>query len=106
MIALPLHLAYDGHRLYLGVSRPGHGRQPWYLITTADQAWRIILANARRWPIEMSLRCSKTELALAFESPRLIAGEVSGSSACSLPPGLTRSYSRGLPTRTAPDAAG
>lgn len=76
VIALPVHLPQDERQLYLVVSRPGPGRKPWYLITTepiltADQAWRIILAYARRWQIEMSLRFSKTEL--AFESPRLMA---------------------------------
>ena len=78
VIALPVHLPEDDRQLYLVASRPGVGRKPWYLITTepittADQAWRIILAYARRWQIEMSLRFSKTEL--AFESPRLIAWE-------------------------------
>ncbi len=76
VIALPVRLPQDERLLYLVVSRPGYGRKPWYLITTepihtAEQAWRIILAYARRWQIEMSLRFSKTEL--AFESPRLIA---------------------------------
>jgi hypothetical protein len=78
VIALPIYLPQDDRQLYLVVSRPGHGRKPWYLITTepiatAQQAWRIILAYARRWQIEMSLRFSKTEL--AFESPRVIAWE-------------------------------
>ena len=60
------------------VSRPGYGRKPWYLITTepvptAEQAWQIVFAYARRWQIEMSLRFTKSEM--AFESPRLIKWE-------------------------------
>jgi len=62
----------------LVVSRPGPGRTPWYLltnetITSADDAWRIVLAYNRRWQIEMSIRYSKSEL--AFESPRLLLWE-------------------------------
>ena len=60
--------------LWLLVSRPGKGRTPWYLltnepITTADDAWRLVLAYARRWQIEMTYRFAKCELAM--ESPRL-----------------------------------
>ncbi|HEY3477227.1 MAG TPA: hypothetical protein VGK56_21605, partial [Anaerolineales bacterium] len=60
--------------LFLVVSRPGYGRKPWYLLTTApvqtpEQAWQIVFAYARRWQIELSLRFTKSEL--AFESPRL-----------------------------------
>lgn len=60
--------------LWLVVSRPGSGREPWYLltnepITSTDQAWRIVLAYARRWQVEMAYRYAKSELAL--ESPRL-----------------------------------
>jgi hypothetical protein len=78
VIALPVRLPDDDRQLFLVVSRPGHGRKPWYLITTepvhtAEQAWKIIFAYARRWQIEMSLRFTKSEL--AFESPRLIKCE-------------------------------
>lgn len=64
--------------LTLIVSRPGQGRQPWYLITnelvsTPEDAWRIVLAYNRRWQVEMSIRFSKSEL--AFESPRLPSWE-------------------------------
>jgi len=60
--------------LWLVVSRPGKGREPWYLLTnepvlTAADAWRIVFAYARRWQIEMSFRYGKSELAM--ESPRL-----------------------------------
>jgi len=78
VIAFPIHLPDDDRQLYLVVSRPGYGRKPWYLVTsepvqTAEQAWQIIFAYARRWQIEMSLRFTKTEM--AFESPRLFKWE-------------------------------
>ena len=78
VIALPIRLPDDDRQLFLVVSRPGYGRKPWYLITTepvytAEQAWQIIFAYARRWQIEMSLRFTKSEM--AFESPRLIHWE-------------------------------
>ena len=78
VIALPIRLPDDDRQLFLVVSRPGSGRKPWYLITTepvytAEQAWLIVFAYARRWQIEMSLRFTKTEM--AFESPRLIQWE-------------------------------
>ncbi|HYP39049.1 MAG TPA: transposase [Chloroflexia bacterium] len=60
--------------LWLVVSRPGKGREPWYLLTnepvlTNGDAWRVVFAYARRWQIEMSFRYGKSELAM--ESPRL-----------------------------------
>lgn len=62
------------HPLWLVVSRPGKGRSPWYLLTnqpilTPDDAWKVVLAYARRWQIEMTYRYAKSELAM--ESPRL-----------------------------------
>ena len=74
IIAFPVHLPEDDRQLFLVVSRPGYGRKPWYLLTsepihTAQQAWQIVFAYARRWQIEMSLRFTKSEL--AFESPRI-----------------------------------
>ena len=73
-MALPVHLPEQDRQLFLVVPRPGYGRKPCYLITTqpistAEQAWRISLAYARRWQIQMSLRFTKSEM--AFESPRL-----------------------------------
>jgi hypothetical protein len=67
------HPHYPGP-LWLVVSRPGKGRAPWYLLTnepvlSADDAWRVVFAYARRWQIEMSFRYGKSELAM--ESPRL-----------------------------------
>ena len=74
IVFLPVQLPHTSARLWLVVSRPGHGRLPWYLvtnepITTPDDAWRIVLAYNRRWQIEMSIRFDKAELAM--ESPRL-----------------------------------
>lgn len=65
----------DHHQpLWLVVARPGAGREPWYLLTnepisTPEDAWKIVLAYARRWNIEMSIRFDKCEL--AFESLRV-----------------------------------
>jgi hypothetical protein len=64
--------------LWLVVSRPGKGRSPWYLLTNepiedVDDAWRFVLAYARRWQIEMTYRYAKCELAM--ESPRLWSWE-------------------------------
>jgi hypothetical protein len=74
LVFFPVHLPHTPAPLWLVVSRPGHGRLPWYLVTnepilTPDDAWRIVLAYNRRWQIEMSIRFDKSELAL--ESPRL-----------------------------------
>jgi hypothetical protein len=60
--------------LWLVVSSPGKGREPWYLLTnesivTVKDAQSIVLAYARRWQIESCFRFNKTELAM--ESPRL-----------------------------------
>lgn len=60
--------------LWLVVARPGKGREPWYVLTnepltSADDAWSLIFAYARRWQVEMTYRYAKTELAL--QSPRL-----------------------------------
>jgi hypothetical protein len=62
----------------LVVARPGKGREPWYLLTnepvhSVEEAWRIVLAYARRWQVEMSIRLDKCEL--AFESPRVRSWE-------------------------------
>ena len=57
------------------VSRPGKGRTPWYLLTNEpiatndDAAWRVVMAYARRWQVELCYRACKTDLAM--ESPRL-----------------------------------
>ncbi len=64
--------------LWLVVARPGHGREPWYLltsdpITTEAAAWQVVCAYARRWQIEQAWRYGKSELAM--ESPRVWAWE-------------------------------
>jgi hypothetical protein len=77
IVFLPVRVAnFPDFPLTLVVSRPGKGRKPWYLITnelvsTVEDAWRIVLAYNRRWQVEVSIRYSKSEL--AFESPRLLA---------------------------------
>jgi hypothetical protein len=74
VLAIPVrHRAYPGP-LWLVVSRRGRGQTPWYLLTNElaerpAQMWKVVLAYARRWQIEMSFRFSRSELAM--ESPRL-----------------------------------
>ena len=72
--AVPVRHPQMDDDLWLVVSRPGKGRQPWYLLTNEpmhaiDDAWRVVLAYARRWQVEMCYRSGKTDLAM--ESPRL-----------------------------------
>lgn len=55
-------------------ARRGQGQEPWYLLTsepihTAEEAWQVVYAYARRWQIERSWRYGKSERAM--ESPRL-----------------------------------
>ena len=78
IVAAPVRHPQLDDQLWLVVSRPGRGRQPWYLltnepITSVDDAWRVVLAYARRWQVEMCYRTCKTDLAL--ESPRLWSWE-------------------------------
>jgi hypothetical protein len=45
------------------------GGKPWYLLTnepvqTAQDAWEVVLAYARRWQIELAFRNLKSELAI------------------------------------------
>ena len=72
--AVPVRHPQLDHSLWLVISRPGTGRTPWYLLTNepiadTDDAWRVVLAYARRWQVEMCYRACKTDLAM--ESPRL-----------------------------------
>ena len=74
IFACPVFDKDHHHSLWLVVSRPGSGREPWYLLTnepvhTPAEAWQVVLAYARRWNIEMSIRFDKCEL--AFESLRV-----------------------------------
>ena len=62
----------DGQPFRLVVARRPN-KAPWYFLTrepasTFEQAWRIVAGYTRRWQVEMSFRCNKTEF--AFESPR------------------------------------
>ena len=59
--------------LWLVIARR-KGQSPWYLLTnqpahTPHLAWQIVLAYARRWQVELTIRYTKSEL--AFESPRV-----------------------------------
>jgi len=81
------HLWVQASILALPVRHPDHGEQPlwlviarrkgglpWYLLTnepisSAEEAWSIMFAYARRWQIELTWRENKSEL--AFQSPRL-----------------------------------
>lgn len=45
------------------------GSSPWYLLTnepvsTPEEAWKVVMAYARRWQIEMAFRNLKSELAI------------------------------------------
>ena len=81
VLALPVWRPDDlthARPLWLVVARRGPGHEPWYLLTsepihTAQQAWQVVFAYARRWQIEMSWRYGKSELAM--ESPRLWSWE-------------------------------
>ncbi|RRR75367.1 MAG: hypothetical protein EI684_04950 [Candidatus Viridilinea halotolerans] len=64
--------------LWLVVARRKGGKEPWYLLTsdpirTADDAWAVVIAYARRWQIEQTWRYHKSEL--GCESPRVWAWE-------------------------------
>jgi hypothetical protein len=64
--------------LWMVVSRPGPGRQPWFLLTndpvrSVQDAWRIVLGYNRRWQIETCIRFDKSELAI--ESIRILDWE-------------------------------
>ena len=74
IIAVPVSDPQHGQPLTLVVARPGGGREPWYLLTnepvcSEEEAWRIVLAYARRWQVETMFRYSKSEI--AFESVRV-----------------------------------
>jgi len=78
LIAVPVFDREYQQPLWLVVARPGGGREPWYLLTnepvqSAQDAWKVVLAYAKRWNVEMSIRFDKCEL--AFESPRLYLWE-------------------------------
>lgn len=74
LAGLVSHPALPDHALWLICARPGQGnalqaflgdgKEPWLLLTTepinnAEDAFRLILAYARRWQIEMSFGFGK-----------------------------------------------
>ena len=73
IIAFPVADPTHHQPLWLVIARH-KGQSPWYLLTSPpahspEFAWQIVLAYARRWQVEMSIRYHKSEL--AFESPRV-----------------------------------
>ncbi len=74
VIAFPVFDPTHHQPLWLVIARRKN-QSPWYLLTsepahTPHLAWQIVLAYARRWQVEMTIRYHKSEL--AFESPRLL----------------------------------
>lgn len=74
VLALPVRLPSQPEQpVFLVVCR-SQGRSPWYLltnepITSAEDAWDVVWAYARRWQIEQVWRFEKSELGM--QSPRL-----------------------------------
>jgi hypothetical protein len=67
VVAVPVQDPTYDQPLWLVVARRGQGQEPWYLLTnepirSIEDAWRIVLAYARRWQVEMVLRFSKSDL--------------------------------------------
>ena len=53
---------------------PPQGSTPWYLLTSEPveneaQAWKVVMAYARRWQIELAWKSCKSELGM--QSPRV-----------------------------------
>ena len=74
ILAFPIFDPTHHQPLWLVIARR-KGQSPWYLLTSEPAhspqlAWQIVLAYARRWQVEMTIRFNKCEL--AFESPRLL----------------------------------
>jgi len=74
VLAAPVQHPEVAGSFSLLVARRGKRCKPWYLlttepVTTAEQAWQVVFAYARRWQIELTWRYCKAELAV--ESPRL-----------------------------------
>lgn len=60
---LAIQVTHPDHArpLWLVVARSKRGREPWYLVTsdpicTAEDAWTVVVAYARRWQIEQRWR--------------------------------------------------
>jgi hypothetical protein len=78
VVAAPVQHPDEPAALWLVCARRDKGHEPWYLltnepITSAQEAWKVVFAYARRWQIEMAFRFGKSELAM--ESPRLWSWE-------------------------------
>jgi len=79
IVFFPVHLPDAPYlHLWMVVSRPGPGRQPWFLLSnipirSVADAWRIVLGYNRRWQIETTIRFEKSELAI--ESIRILDWE-------------------------------
>lgn len=74
VLAVSVTHAEHARPLWLVVARVKSGKEPWYLLTsdlvrTADDAWAVVMAYARRWQIEQTWRYNKSEL--GCESPRV-----------------------------------
>jgi hypothetical protein len=74
ILAFPVFDPTHHQPLWLVIARRKN-QSPWYLLTsepahTSHLAWKIAMAYARRWQVEMTIRFHKSEL--AFESPRLL----------------------------------
>lgn len=74
VLAISVTHPEHAHPLWLVVARVKGGKEPWYLLTsdlvrTADDAWAVVTAYARRWQIEQTWRSNKSEL--GCESPRV-----------------------------------
>lgn len=74
MLAFPVrHPDHPDLPLWLVVARR-KGSTPWYLLTsepveTEADAWKVVLAYARRGPIEVMWKSCKSELGM--QSPRI-----------------------------------
>ena len=60
---------------WLEVSRTGRSHTPWYLLTsatvvTSGDAWRVVMAYARRWQVETCHQACRTDLAVGIPGPR------------------------------------
>jgi hypothetical protein len=74
VLAFPVFDPTHQQPLWLVIARRKN-HSPWYLLTSEPAhspqlAWQLVLAYARRWQVEMTIRYHKSELAI--ESPRLL----------------------------------
>lgn len=73
MLAFPVrHPDHPDLPLWLVARRKGS--TPWYLLTSEpveseEQAWKVVMAYARRWQIELMWKMCKSELGM--QSPQV-----------------------------------